>query len=92
VDIAPGTASLPRLGVKHKEWGMPLAVQILIVSKGGSVLKKEMKDVAAFATGWLSLNEEIQKEGLTAADIDKIYLLITNTDPQTLAEYEIQIR
>ncbi len=40
-------------------------------------------------TGGLALNWEIEKEGLQPKDIDKIYLLITNTDSAALVDYEI---
>ncbi len=92
IDIAPGTVSLPRLGIEHKQGGLPLAVQVLIVSKGGSILKRQMEAIPPSRTAWLELNAEIKKDSLAAKDIEKIYVLITNTDPKVPAEYEIQTK
>ncbi len=92
IDIAGDPASLPWLGLSQEGEGQPLAVQVFIVSKGGSVFRREMGKPNAGeggATEGVALNHEIEKEGLQPKDIDKIYLLITNTDPTTLINYEI---
>ena len=91
IDITGEPASLPWLGLSQGSEGQPLAVQVFLVSKGGSVFKREMGKPrpGRDEIGALALNREIEKEGLRPKDIDKIYLLITNTDPVTLVDYEI---
>ena len=91
IDITGEPASLPWLGLSQGGEGQPLAVQVFIVSKGGSVFKREMDKPqrGRHETGGLALNREIEKDGLRPKDIDKIYLLITNTDPAALVDYEI---
>ena len=91
IDITGEPASLPWLGLSQGSEGQPLAVQVFLVSKGGSVFKREMGKPrpGRDEIGDLALNREIEKEGLRPKDIDKIYLLITNTDPVTLVDYEI---
>lgn len=91
IDITGDPASLPWLGLSQGSEGQPLAVQAFIVSKGGSVFRMEMSrpKPGSGEAGGLALNHEIEKEGLQPKDIDKIYLLITNTDPTALVSYEI---
>ncbi len=84
---------LPWLGLKHEAGGgTSLTVQLLIISKGGSTLTHNFDHVAPGATAGASLQELAVKNGLSASDIDKVYLLITNTDPKTVSDYEILVR
>ena len=82
---------LPLLSVTHKEGGSPLAVQLVLATKGGSLLKKDMGDIPPGASRQCALKEVVAKEGLSAKDIDKIYLLVTNTDPRVISDYEINV-
>jgi hypothetical protein len=85
--------TLPWLGLKHEiGGGVSLTIQLLMVSKGGSTLTRNFDNVAPGATAGVSLKDFAAKNGFSAADIDKVFLLITNTDPKTVSEYEILVR
>ena len=90
IDMASDTPSLPWLGVYQKGPKDLLAVQVFIVTRGGSVLKRQaVKVTASQSYNGLALQDEIKKVGLEAKDIEKIYLLITNTDPKLLVDYGV---
>ncbi|OIO39771.1 MAG: hypothetical protein AUJ72_00020 [Candidatus Omnitrophica bacterium CG1_02_46_14] len=89
IDIGSEDPSLPTLGVTHKGKGLPLAVQLIVVSKGGSTLTNDMGEVDESSATKLNLKQWVGEQGLLAQDIDKVYLLITNTDPRKIADYEI---
>lgn len=84
---------LPWMGLKHEDGGgESLTVQVLMVSKGGSTLTRSLDAVAPGAEAGFSLREFAARNGLSAADIDKIYLLVTNTDPKAVSDYRIVVR
>ncbi len=91
IDMDPSKPSLPVLGITHKNEGLPLAVQVVAVAKGGSLLTKDLGKIGQTTTSPLDLKQWIGEEGLAAHDIEKIFLLITNTDPHLTADYEISV-
>lgn len=80
---------LPWLGVAMKEGGYSLLTQIVLMTRGGSRLHYDLKEIHSDQKEGLNLEELTRKEGLEANDIQKIYVLITNTDPIDSAEYEL---
>lgn len=89
IDLDKAEPVLPNLGVTHKEGGLPLAVQIVMVTHEGSLLTKDLGDIPSSSSRNMSLGQWVGQEGLSSKDIDRIYVLITNTDPRVTADYEI---
>lgn len=85
IDIDPEARVLPEFDIPTENSNEALTVQVLLVTRGGSTLKREKG-------AYTSLEEEIRKEGLTASDIRTIYLLITNTDSLDVIPYQISVR
>lgn len=83
---------LPAFKVTYRGTERPLEVQCLVHSKGGSVFRRQITAVPQGSDGpGIDLSAEMKKEGLDASSVEKIYLLITNPDPQDTAEYEIAL-
>lgn len=92
IDVAPDIERLPALEVKHEKGGEEgLCIQISLETAGGSVLSKEFDEVPAGKLRRADLEEMIEKEGLKAGDIKKIYVLITNLDPEATADYNLAV-
>ena len=85
IDLAKETTTLPELDILTDTSNASLAVQVLLVTQGGSMIKREQGRC-------VSLEKEIRKEGLEARDINKIYLLITNTDSLEVIPYRISVK
>ncbi len=79
----------PNLSVMHQGKGLELAVQLAIKTKGGSVLMRELGPISRGKAGVLALDAILASEGLSAADVDKLFILITNLDPALTTDYEI---
>lgn len=92
IAVDPGEASLPWLGISHLAGGMPLTVQIFVVTKGGSVLRPEMADVPSGGVRGVSLKDFCAAQGLAARDIEKMDVLITNTDDGRASDYQINVK
>ena len=81
---------LPWLGVSHVEGGLPLAVQMVVVTRGGAQILKETADISHGQTRGFDLRAIIKDEGLRPEDVQQLDLLITNTDPAATSQYEIR--
>jgi len=88
----PSVRALPWLGITLAEGGAPLSVQVVMASRGGSLIKKQLLDIQAGQTQGLDLQEAARRQGLRAADIEKIFLLVTNIDESQTAHYELRTR
>ncbi|MBI3252212.1 MAG: hypothetical protein HYZ52_02680 [Candidatus Omnitrophica bacterium] len=83
------TSGLPWIGVRHLEGGRGLDARVVLVSKGGSFLIKNILGIRPGALQGFSLQKFLEAQGLTAADLEKVYILVTNTDAKTSSDYEI---
>lgn len=92
IGFLPGGQTLPTLGVRHKKGGTPLLVQCVIVSRSGSHLTEELAAIHAGESQELALEPLIKRMGWNAGDVEKVTLLITNTDPEAAADYEVTAR
>lgn len=91
IELDASEPSLPNLAVIHQGGGGPLETQVIIRSKGGSVLIRSIPAISQNrAEASLDLNREVAREGLEAAAIDRIFVLVTNMDPKNPSEYAIQ--
>ncbi|MBI2096008.1 MAG: hypothetical protein HYT89_07575 [Candidatus Omnitrophica bacterium] len=81
--------SLPRIGVSFVQGGRPLAAQLFLLSRGGAVIHKKISRIHVGQNRGWDLGGLAKEEGLRAEDIEKAYLLVTNTDSRTAASYEI---
>ena len=91
IELDEKSPSLPWVGIAHQKGGLGLVAQVAILSKGGSHLIKEIGDIPRSQIRGMDLKAVLGKEGLSANDIDKIYLLITNMDPAITSDYEILV-
>ena len=89
IDLDKAEPTLPNLGVTHRAGGLPLTVQIVMVTHGGSLLTKDLGDIPSSSSRSMPLGQWVGQEGLSSKDIDRIYILITNTDPRVTTDYEI---
>lgn len=92
IDVQSGRAKLPWLGIHHLKGGEPLAAQLVLVSKGGSSWKKEIRDIAIGRTEGIDINATLRAEGLESGDIQTVYILITNTDAHKTSDYNLILR
>ena len=81
----------PKFQVLHEGEGSPLYVQVLCVLKGGSVLRREWGALPKHRAQSIDLTAIVKENGLTAGDVERIYLLITNADPRQTAPYKIRL-
>ncbi|MBI3316336.1 MAG: hypothetical protein HYZ87_05115 [Candidatus Omnitrophica bacterium] len=89
IQIDRKAVSLPWLGVKNVNGSAPLTVQAFLVTRGGFRIEKEMKEILPGRTEGLRLSEIVAAAGLSAEDIEKIYLIVTNLGPRETTRYEI---
>lgn len=80
-----GTPTLPSIAVVGETSGEPLLVQVILVTRGGSLIKLE--DSAHYC-----LEQELKNQSLGAQDIEKAYLLITNPNAHELISYKIRVK
>ncbi len=64
-------------------------VQLMLQTRGGSLIVHDWEENSGTPARRVDLGALAAKEGLTASDIEKIFLLVTNLDPQKSANYEI---
>lgn len=92
IDLRTGGDALPELAVTYtKGIGRPLTAIALVASRGGSLIKRQIGEITPSSTARINLSREMDKEHLRPQDIEKVYLLITNTDPTVKAQYEISV-
>ncbi len=82
---------LPDLGVSMRSGGYSLLTQVILITKSGTHLKYQLREVRAAQEERLDLSALVNSEGLDATDIQKIYVLVTNTDPIASAQYELTV-
>lgn len=82
-------ARMPDIGLRNQGSGEPLSVQVFLFTRGGSILQKEPLAVRAGALRSLELPRLLKEYSMQTADLEKVVLAITNTDPQNTAPYEI---
>lgn len=92
IDFKRNNEPLPQIEIFHKEGGTALAVKYLLVTKTGTVIKKDLGDIPARQERGAGLGGILKQEGLAADDLGKLYLLITNVDSKESARYEIRIK
>ena len=92
ISVEPGSESIPAFQVTHTRGGKALLVQVLVVTHDGSEILKEMEEIPARKKGFLNLDQILEEENITFENVDKIYLLITNSDPEVPSDYKISLR
>ncbi len=90
LDVA--VPELPQLKLSHHGMGSPLYLQVACFSKGGSMIHAAVPGVASQHSYVLDLKALISQNALEARDIDKIYLLVTNSDARRTAPYDLEIQ
>lgn len=84
----PALSSMPKVSARHRGEGLPLAVQLFVYTKGGSTIQSGSVSVTRSSTKDLGLADLLKTNRLGPADIEKIMILVTNTDPAITAPYE----
>lgn len=84
----PELSGMPKISVRHRGEGLPLAVQLFVYTKGGSMIQSGSVPVTRSSTKELGLRALLKTNRLGAADIEKVMILVTNTDPAITAPYE----
>ncbi|MBI4432018.1 MAG: hypothetical protein HY592_00850, partial [Candidatus Omnitrophica bacterium] len=78
-----------KLGVLHLAGSSELQVQMIGVTRGGARLVKKLSAIASAQSCYLAVESFLREKGLAPQDLEKIYILITNTDPRTTSTYEL---
>ncbi len=92
IDFSKNLKSLPWLGIEcksSKASAKPLTAQIILMTRGGSKITREISKIERSKTEGIALDKVLEEEGLETRDVEKAYLLITNTDPKIPANYEL---
>jgi hypothetical protein len=82
-------SEIPEISVRHKGNGDSLEVQIFVYTKGGSTIQSETGPIERLHSKKLGLPELLRKNRLGIIDVEKIMILVTNTDPKAVAPYEL---
>ncbi len=82
IDIAADSKALPNFTVYQDEKEPRLSVQTVVRTKGGSLI---ILDVAT------ELDQAVRDHGLASADIETVFLLVTNTSFSGPTRYEIAV-
>jgi hypothetical protein len=90
--FGPQPEELPSLTVSHQGEGQPLYLQLICVSKGASTLRKQWGPLASGHSQAVDIAQFVRQNGLSASDVERSYLLITNTDPVKSAAYELRLK
>jgi hypothetical protein len=68
-----------------------LMIQVLGLTKGGSLVEKWVGSDGVSAPRTVDLSEIVRSESLSDEDVDKFYFLLTNTDPRSTVEYSLTL-
>ena len=91
IQLDAASPELPLIQFTHRGTGAPLYVQAVCFSKGGTRMQAALPALAKQRSASLDLKALVAKNSLDASDIDKIYLLVTNSDAHLDARYEMEI-
>lgn len=91
IEFDGNNGTLPGISISHKGKGRALVAQAMLISKGGSVVIEEIGEIPKSRSHGVRLGSILRREGLTPGDLEKVFLLITNSDPDTSADYEIRL-
>lgn len=89
IDLDPSNSGLPWIGVALRSQGPPLGIQAVIRTRGGAILTWDFKSSSLNANEGLNLEKLLNEGKLKRSEVKTIYLLITNTDNNQTATYEI---
>lgn len=89
IGLDRGKPELPTLLIQGDGAGEGLAIQLILQTHGGSVIASDWEVPGGGAMRPVDVGRLAAKESLQAGDIAKIYLLITNLDPQKSVNYQI---
>ncbi len=92
IKLGGATPELPRLKFSHHGSGEPLYLQVLCFSKGGARIYLDLPGLIHQHSTLVDLKKLIAQNALETSDIDKIYFLVTNSDPKLSAPYEMEIK
>ena len=84
------SSRLPRIKILRDGEGEGLLLQLVLKTRAGSVVTREWEEVPGGASPWVDLNEILDKESLKTEAVEKVYILVTNLDPQKNSNYEIK--
>lgn len=89
ITLDEGRPTLPKFRVHHGGDGAPFYLQLICLSKGGSSLYQSWGPLAPHRSQTIDVSGIVRQNGLKPADMDRLQLLITNTDPTQSAPYEL---
>ncbi len=89
IAVAPKEKNLPVLKIKAEGPGVGLMIQLLLRTRGGSMITHDWDERADGTTSGVDLESLAAQEGLAAEDIEKIFILVTNLDAYKSSNYEI---
>ena len=91
ITLAESVPALPVFQVRNNGEGAPLYLQIICVSQGGSSINIERGPLGKGRSQRIDLPQLAAQNGLRAKEVARIYLLVTNADPQVTATYQIRL-
>ncbi len=87
-----GSQEWPKFDLIHVLGGGALAIQVLGETKGGSLIEREFSPTPAGQRAFIDLPALIHSQHLETKDIEKFYILITNTNPDHTSEYSLNLK
>ena len=89
INLDPNEKKYPSLGIYYNAQSPSLETQLIAMTHGGSILKMDMGGIKPSSQKLLNIQRWLKKQNLTAQDIEKSYLLVTNLNPTGIIDYEI---
>ncbi len=83
---------MPDMILTHQGDGEPLSLQFFIFTKGGSALRMAPFSVSQGLRKVLGLRRWVEERSLKMSDIDRLVIAVTNTDPKSVAPYELSLQ
>lgn len=90
VQIDFNTKKLPTLTLLYEEGGASIDCRVILETRAGSVFTKSYKNISPASAQKIQLQRWADEVKVDAGDIQKTYLLITNTDPAATARYALE--
>ena len=91
IGLDPLLSRVPEIRVRHRGEGLALEIQLFVYTKGGSTIRSEVISLGRGSAKGLGLPAIVKGNHLQFTDLEKIVLLVTNTDPVKKTPYEIAL-
>ncbi len=92
ITLDPRLAKIPEINAHHGGDGLALEIQLFVYTRGGSTMRPDPTVVGRGSSRGLGLRALLKENHLQPEDVEKIMLLVTNTDPALKTPYEFSVQ